>query len=259
MSKELHYEIGIEKHSLEERRLRKWLEAGFDERAIAAYGTSKEGLRRILKGRKLTPTRPTYQEFLHYQKRLMQGGNYLQYAIPIPHRIRPINPGLAHFMESQPPGSEELEIQRARRLAMMYVRQNAVYDRFSALSGGNFQQFINAQHIVGVFEVFEGLDAEVSRLIGNDYSLFIIRELRKKGLSDQQIKATAKKSSQEYGIILYFGKEFLRHRVVNGPESPHDIIAISPDPISDYVISGVEIVDPAGRPFPEVPTLRLIN
>lgn len=206
-------------------KVRGWIEQGFSERAIAVYGTTTRVLKRILDTGRI-PSSPIYFD---YQKKLVEGGKYLYYALPFIERVDKIKPMLAKdIFNSFPPGWFP-EGSTSSMLYEVFPLKNMLV----VAKGYAFSQSIRED-----FEIFD---------------LYQVAEIAPDGFKTS-LEDIKDKDSEEtdvlgrQGVLLFFNERvFEEGNVLPGKEGEEEIMIIADKPLSSSVISGVEVLSDADK------------
>lgn len=252
-------EIGKEP---EQTRLNRWIEQGFDDQAVALYGAQAGVLQRILSTGQVSASSPELAT-LSYQKVLMREHKYLYYLIPFVDRIAAVDPKIARQVIRRFPGSSlqdlhyNLQPQNIRKLGKIYALHQSIRASFYEMTGvtagvhdilvlarrilpNKFSQFTQdvvdyASTLTDIDELERNKDEKVQRAIRN-------------GLSAQQRAKVLSSVLDKRGVLIYFNKGiFAKHKTIPCPEIEDEIILVGNEPLTQEVISGVEVLSDSDK------------
>ena len=244
--------IGVNKEA-GQNRLNKWAEQGFNEQAVALYGTETGVLQTILSTGQI-PAMPSDLAPISYQQGLMRDNRYLFYLMPFVDRIAKVNPKIARLVVRRFPGGSlkdlhrELQTESIREVGKSYALRHSIESAFYERSG------ITADVFNVLFVAQELLPDKLARFnndnpfFAGEYELEInkdkkVQENIRKRFNDQQLAEILDPVLDRRGVLIYFNKGILtKHKIVPCPEVRDEIILVGNQPLTQEVISGVEVL-----------------
>lgn len=236
-------------------QLNHWLNRGFDQRAVAVYGTTVETLKEILDTGQIPWNQPNTQvPMLPYQRRLLKNGGYMYFAFPFLDRIRPHNPALACKIEDVF-GSNEHQINISKGYACerswlrsFYGKTGRRYDNWDELavmSAVLFPSILRKQ--------IKDSDFPAQRLEASSFDpKYAVRRktfagLESKNMSLPDLRQILDDCLARRGALLYYNEKIFQHTVEQGYEDEDEIFIISKEPLTAEVVSGIQILSNADR------------
>lgn len=234
-------------------KLNGWIEKGYNKQAVAAYGLSTEMFRPILDTGLFTPHTVT----LDYQRKLVEGGKYLYYAVPIFERVKETNPQFANELVAKS-GLLKPAYEAAKTIltAKAYALSQAITDCFYEKTGINVRgeddvyglalkiasrelnSFLNQTSDYG----FSGTDLDSIRMTADKELIGRI----KNQFSKEFLTEVLHECFQRRGVIIYFNKDlFTGNRVLPGYEDEAEILIVTDKKLSVSVIEGIEVLSDA--------------
>lgn len=249
--------IGTVNKEAGQNRLNKWAEQGFNEQAVALYGTHTGVLQRILSTGQI-PAMPPDLATISYQQGLMRDNQCLYYLMPLVDRIAKVNPKIAKLVVRRfPDGSlkdlhRELQTENIREAGKFYALRKSIESAFyerSGITADVFNVLFVAQKLLpDKFDRFVKDIADSASLFVDEYELEIEKDKKVQGnirkrFNDQQLAEILDTVLDRRGVLIYFNRGMLeKHKIVPCPESRDEIILVGNEPLTQEVISGVEVL-----------------
>lgn len=234
-------------------RLRRWIERGFDRHAVAVYGTSTQVLEQILKEGQLPPSSIE----VNYQKKLVEGGGYLYYALPFVDRVAKINQNLAREVIQRLPGNllNDLNTDNIKLVAKFYAINNAIVDNFFELTGIKTDPqnilFLANEIVPEGFKTFtKKIDIDLRDIaemedINHEKDESVIADIKSK-LTPSQLSPILSACLEKRGVFIYLNEEFLKkNKAFTCFEAEDEIVVVADKPILLSAISGIEVLSNA--------------
>lgn len=245
--------IGIVNKEAGQNRLNKWAEQGFNEQAVALYGTQTNVLKNILSTGQI-PAMPPDLAPISYQQGLMRDNQYLYYLMPLVDRIAKVNPRIARLVVRRFPGSSlkdlhsELQTENIREAGKFYALRHAIeggfYER-TGITADVFNVLVVAQKLLpDKFDRFskDNLFFASENDLDIEKDEKVQRTIRKR-FNKQQLAEILDSVLDRRGVLIYFNKGILtKHKTVPCPETGDEIILVGNEPLTQEVISGIEVL-----------------
>ena len=251
-------EIAKTAERLKKERLHWLVEQGFNENAIAVFGTTTTVLKRILETGQILPN-PAFG--LEYQRQLTKSGKFLYYALPLLGRIEPVIPHLVQKIRARFPSDwskeeigQDFQPDYVKKVATHYAAMTAVEDKFHEETNINlpFDAVIGLASEVLPVKQFRDVKKDLDPIfdVDEDYSLEVHGEEiahAKSSLERSRLVEVLETAFKKRGVLIYFNNEILNSKIYPGHEAEGEIMVVSDKPLPLNVISGVEILSEAER------------
>lgn len=243
-----------EQAKVSQEQLKKWVETGFDENAVAVCGTSIEVLNQALQIGAI----PRWKDAIEKpppRLSLIGDYRYAYYANPIIGNLSRINPNLADELKRPAPVYGPVESSKN------YAQMNALCDGFYDATGifievhnlatiANLvlpKQYSRAVHKVidAVTEVEEDVDAAEK-----------ILEKTTGGMDRSKVIKALEFCIERRGVLLFFNRKLLNHVVEPDPENYEGLIILTKNLLSVDSISGIQILSGADTEALQINTLQ---
>lgn len=237
-------------------QLNQWLNAGFDEKAVALVGTSVETFKQLLDTSLIPPHQPSArgEPMLPYQKELLKDGGYMYFAYPFIERIKSYDLTLASNLEEVFESDEHM-IDSSKFYAYRNAWTRSFFEQtgvkysnwqdLAAMAAVLFPRILRNQLDDPIYPIDEGdfSDIDLTDTIGRKGSV----RFEASDMSLSQLKRILADCLARRGVLLYYNEEIFQHQVEQGNEDPQEIYMISRKPLNASVISGVQILSNADK------------
>lgn len=222
-----------------------WIEQGFNNNAVAVYGGTTQVLENIINSGKI----PQSPISLEYQKKLVEGGRYLYYALPFVGRIAKVDSRLVQSildLDSKDHTAENPPIrfttERMIHTAKGYALRQSIISPFLEIPGVSHSELLTLAQkitpklfniIVNESPYFYDEYEDDENTIANIKSRF----------SSSKLRTILSSCLKKRGVLIYFNSEiFGGNKVLPGHEDDKEIMIIADKPLPASTISGIEIL-----------------
>ena len=221
---------------IRQEQLRHWLETGFNQQAVAAYGTSLPTFIKILESGSIPPN--PNEETLDYQTEFRKSGNLLYYFNVLGENLQRINPNFYNQLVENTKRfgatKRKLTVKNGHQVAKIYARNHAIAEEVSSILG------IPPAEAKSLPVEGSLYDYDLLKLLGLDHAA---RQFRDQLLSrNVDIEKLKEKLNQKRGAIIYFnGSIFDGSTFFPGEEDADEFVLARNLPLGFHTVSGIEI------------------
>lgn len=238
----------------------RWEEAGFDPNSIGVYGTSVENLTQIVLTGEIQPFPREYLHPNYDGLKFLQHDDLLYYFKLIGPNLKLASPDVYQQVCDRFPGwnvdkiEPNISPESALASTKFFALDSALSDHFLASTGvraDSLTLYYIAQQLME--DAFERYHSEVG-----DHIAFALHEIGKqadqeevekviKSVSKQETTSVLSEGFKRRGVLIFYNKQILNHRLLNFYEGEDELLIASKKPLRTDVISGIQLLSIADR------------